>query len=321
MKFVKMDRLLHMVIVLLNRRRVRAKELADLFGVSVRTVYRDMDTLCQAGIPLVTCQGINGGIGIMDGYRLDTTVMTDDEWASVMLALKSLSSSHAHPLTQAVLDKIKALVPAHRQEHFRIKSDSVLIDLSPWESDKRLEEKIALFRQAIESSRLVAFTYSSTKGETMRRRAEPHTLVLKWQNWYLYGYCLERQAFRLFKLSRMKETEVLAETFCRKDIQTDCLPWTKEWNESGRMVEIVMRFAPQLRAMAEDRFGIDQVSTNEQGDAIVRFAYPDDEWLYGFLLSFGPQAEVLEPAYIRDIIFCRAEKVASLYREHHAPKT
>lgn len=312
---MRMDRLLHMVMILLHRRKMPAKELAAQFGVSVRTVYRDMETLCQAGVPLTTFQGANGGIGIADGYRLDRTVMTDDEWASVMLALRSISSSHPHTQTRSVLDKIQALVPAHREESFRMKTDSVMIDLSPWSNDTRMAEKLSLIRNAIEDSRLLAFVYSSVKGETLQRTVEPYTLLLKGRSWYLYGYCLQRGSFRLFKLSRMKDPAAQTETYRRREVP-DSLNWMTSWDKERPYVPITLRFAKELRSTAEDYFGVEQVHPyNAQGDVVTTFAYPEDEWLYGFLMSFGPGAEVLEPVYLREVIRLRAESIAAMYRQ------
>lgn len=308
---MKMDRLLHMVILLLNRRRMKARELADTLGVTVRTVYRDMESLCQAGIPLVTYQGQNGGIGIAEGYRLDRTVMTDEEWASVMVALKSLSKSYTGSNAAALVEKLRTVMPEQR-ESFRVKTESVLIDFSPWGADARTEEKVRLLKEAVESGRMVAFAYTSAKNETLDRRVEPHTLVLKGQSWYLYGWCGSRQDFRLFKLSRMREIRVLQEGFARREVRLDQWDLAEEWNRSGT-VEVLLRFEPGLRMVVEDRFGVEQVELDEAGRVLVRFAYREDEWLYGFLLSFGPGAEVLEPPHLREILRDRASRIAAMY--------
>jgi predicted DNA-binding transcriptional regulator YafY len=313
---MRMDRLLNMVVLLVNRRRVRAKELAEYFGVTVRTVYRDIDTICQAGIPVVSFPGLNGGLGIAEGYRLDRTVMSEDELVSVMVALQSVSSSYEDAHAAAVQEKIRAVVTDRQAERFRVRTESIRIDFSPWGTHPRLKADVELLKEAIESKSRVRFQYCSVKGEMLSREAEPYTLVLKNNHWYLYAFCLLRQEFRFFKLARMGELERLSPTFLRREMNLDELPWEQERQDPSRTVEMVLRFPMELRLLVEDWFGRGQgvpEPGREDRYLLVQAAWPEDEWLYGFLLSFGDRMEILEPVRLREHIRAVAGRIVSLY--------
>lgn len=296
---MKLDRLLAITIILINRNRVQAKELAEMFGVSVRTIYRDVEAINQAGIPVVAFRGANGGIGVVDGYRLHGNVLTSDELASIFSALKSVSSSLDDSSARAVLEKIKGLVPKSREESFKAKTEQVFIDFSPWGTDFWLAEKMDKLRGAIQACLLVSFTYCSARGDVTARTVEPHTLVLKEQKWYLYAFCALRNGFRLFKLTRIKDLKVLDAGFRRREINLEELPWDKGWDAPQNLVKLVLRFDAGMRILAEDWFGVENVRPDEAGGCIVEAVLPEDEWLCGFILSFGHRVEVLEPEGLR----------------------
>lgn len=127
---MKIDRLLSIVILLLNRPLIQAKELADMFEVSVRTIYRDIDSINSAGIPVVTYQGAGGGIGLMQGYRLDRNVLSQRELADIFSALQSASSigGEGHHL---LMEKISSVVPPSQISAFRSKTTQMIVDFSP----------------------------------------------------------------------------------------------------------------------------------------------------------------------------------------------
>jgi predicted DNA-binding transcriptional regulator YafY len=331
---MRLDRLLQMVVMLVNRKRVKAQELAEYFGVSVRTVYRDAETISLAGIPVVTYQGLNGGLGIAEGYRLDRTVMSEEELASVMIALKSVSSSIKDAHSEAVQEKIRAVVPESQASRFKERTDSVRIDFGPWGHRPGLMNDVELLKKAIGDKRKVCFIYCNAKGENEARTVEPYTLVLKNSHWYLYAYCLLRGGFRFFKLSRMRETEVLAEAFLKRDINLDELPWEQEWQKPSSTVPLLLRFPKELRPLLEDWFGVEQIkdclsdsgfnsthpSPGSSGFLLVQATFPEDEWLYGYLLSFGSKLEILEPERVRERVRTMAEQVVALYSKP-VPKT
>ncbi|WP_338751140.1 YafY family protein [Bacillus sp. FJAT-52991] len=305
---MKLDRLLTMTMILTNRKKVKAQELAELFDVSIRTIYRDVETLSCAGIPVVSQKGANGGISLIDGYRVDKQVLTKEELASLSVAIKSVLTSYEDPHAEAVLEKITGVA----DETIKQSIDQVFIDLSPWGQNVVLKEQLTLLKQAIRMGHCVSFSYLTSEGRQTNRWIEPHTLVQKGQTWYVYGYCRLRKEFRLFKIARMKDVKEEKESFERKELKLSELPWDKEWHQPQNLVDLTLSFDPQMVTTMEEMFGADSV---DREHSIVTVSMPEDEWLYGYLLSFGHRIRVVEPLHIRKIVKERAEEIVALYKE------
>nr|WP_306220218.1 YafY family protein [Cohnella sp. WQ 127256] len=316
---VKLDRLLAIVILLINRRIIQAKELADHFEVSVRTIYRDMDVLNQAGIPVISYQGAGGGIGLSEGYRLDRNVLTNNEMVAIVTALQSVSTTHDSPDIKQLLEKMQSVVPAAESEQFQIRTQQFIVDLSPWGRQSHMEDKLAHLKKAVEEAREVIFTYCNAQGEVTQRRVEPYTLVLKQQTWYLYANCLERKQFRLFKLFRMRDVEVQLSYFVRQNISLDQIPWNQQWTTAEKTTSLRLRFNQSVKHLAEEWFGVEaliaepQESESTEEKYVVVVDFPEDRWLYGFILSFGQDVEVLEPEHIRSKIKGIARNIEQIY--------
>ncbi|OKP73815.1 transcriptional regulator [Paenibacillus helianthi] len=311
---MKIDRLLSIVILLMNRPLVQAKDLAEMFEVSVRTIYRDIDSINGAGIPVVTYQGANGGIGLMEGYRLDRNVLTERELADIFTALQSVSSygGGGHNL---LMEKISSVIPPSKSQAFRTKTTQLIVDFSPWGLQGLLEERLSLLKEALEESTAVAFDYVDADGGVSHRSVEPYTLVHKGAGWYLYGYCTERQDFRLFKLQRMKALVKETRSYERLDIPLKDLPWTEGWKEPLHTQAIVLHFSAEGRHLAEDYFDSEELEPAGDGGYTVKVAYAENNWLYGFLLSFGTVVEVLEPEPIRRKLAGLAAEIAAKYKD------
>lgn len=312
---MKLERLLSIIILLMNRRIVQAKELAERFEVSVRTIYRDVDAIHAAGIPVVTYQGTNGGIGLTEGYRLDRNVMTNDELAAIVTALRSISTSYGGEQHLRLMEKINSVVPPDYAEQFHHKTSSVRIDYAPWDGHERLQPKLQLLKEAIDRCFVVGLAYSNAEGELTQRQIEPHTLVLKGRQWYLQAYCLEKELFRLFKLQRMKDLQMDAgRTFVRRELPAQATTAGGSTREHPQAEEIVLRFDAEARHLAEEWFGVEELLPAADGRWQVKKAYPEDEWLYRFILGMGHHVEVMEPAHLRDIIAGRAAHIAEKYK-------
>ncbi|WP_379127630.1 helix-turn-helix transcriptional regulator [Paenibacillus sp. sgz500958] len=310
---MKIDRLLSIVILLMNRNLIQAKDLADMFEVSVRTIYRDIESINQAGIPVVTYQGSGGGIGLMEGYRLDRNVLTSHELADIFTALQSVSTTYGGTGHALLMEKISSVIPPSESAAFRSKAAQLVIDYSPWGLNSPLEERLTVLKEALEACVIVAFDYVAADGRSSRRSVEPYTLLLKGQAWYLYGFCHMRQDFRLFKLPRMKDLVKSAENFVRQELTGIEYPWSNGWTREDSGVPIVLHFSPEGRHLAEDRFDSEELKPDGNGGYYVTLEYPEDSWLYGFLLSFGSAAEVLEPEHIRRRIGETAVEIAAKY--------
>jgi len=284
-----------------------------MFEVSVRTIYRDIESINQAGIPVVTYQGANGGIGLMEGYRLDRNILSDGELADIFTALQNVSAYGAGEHT-LLMEKISSVIPPAHMNAFRSKTTQLVVDFSPWGLRGPLEERLNLLKEALEESLAVSFDYVNADGRTSQRSVEPYTLVLKGQSWYLYGVCSLRQDFRLFKLLRMKSLVKETRRFIRQEFPVEESPWITEPRQEPQMVPVVLHFTSEGKHLAEERFDYTQLQPDGNGGYTISLDYPEDGWLYGFLLSFGTAVEVLEPEHIRCKIGELGAEIAAKYR-------
>lgn len=205
------DRQIGILSILLQKDTVTASYLAEQFEVSRRTINRDIEDLCKAGIPVVTKQGINGGISIMEDYKLDKTLFTQREIQDILAGLRSLDSVNGTNRYAKLKEKLSV-----GSSDFMVGNQSVLIDLSSWYKEA-LAPKIELIRTSIEKYRELEFTYYSPKGESIRQ-IEPYYLIFRWASWYVWGWCKNREDFRMFKLNRMDDLKILEKTFERRQV-------------------------------------------------------------------------------------------------------
>lgn len=306
---MKLERLLAIIMLLMNRGRMTAKELAEHFEVSTRTIYRDLEVINQAGIPIVTYQGANGGVGIMETFKVDRQVVTPDELLSIVAALKGVNSTLDDRQLQNIEEKMKTLIP---QGAKGLWDERIVIDFSSWGSNAVTREKVKLLRKAMEEEKVVHFFYTNAQGVAKDRVIEPEKLILKGYMWYLFGYCRMRQDHRLFRLSRMRDLRMGSERFVLRPLPVSEDPGGLE-NRGVHYIHLVLRFSPRVRVRVEDFFETEQVEVQDDGSLIVRVSYPEDEWVYGTVLSYGCDVEVLEPPHLREIICMRALRMLELY--------
>lgn len=309
---MKLDRLLSIVMILSNRRIVQAKQLAELFDVSVRTIYRDIDAINLAGIPIVTYQGMNGGIGISDNYKIDKNVLSQDDILSILGALNGIKSTLGDARIYGTIEKIKSLIPEYKAGEFKEKASQLVIDLSPWEGGEASDDRTKSIKKCIERCLVMSFEYSSSSGAVTRRNVEPLCLILKVNFWYLYAFCRERKDFRTFKLSRMRNLNVSNEVFKRREIALERLQWITE-DENSTLQQIILRFKPNYSILAEEKFGKENVVLDKYGYPVVKTFYPADNWLYGMILSFGEDVEVISPESLRDLIKEKIKMMGNIY--------
>jgi len=300
------------VVLLLRKERVQARELAEMFGVSVRTILRDVEAINLAGIPVVTYQGVNGGIGIAEVYRLDRSVLSADDMASLISLLRGVPGLLPETKSEVLVQKLKNVLTSAQLQALNAKANQLVIDPSPWGGYGRVKEAIALVRRAIEENNLIEFSYSDTTANKTRRGVEPYSLILKGQNWYLYGWCRLRHSFRVFKLSRIRELNVLDELFVARDVPLEQQPWEKEWQKTEYIVELELLFEKEMETVVGEWFGEESVR-DEDGRILVKAVLPENNWLYGFLLSFGSGVEVVGPPHIRTIVSEIAREIVNKY--------
>ncbi len=309
---MKISRLLGITVLLLNREKATARELARYFEVSERTILRDIEALSEAGIPIVASQGSGGGIGLMEGYTLDRQFLSFGELSSVVTALQGIAGLFAAPGYREAVDKIEALVPRSRKGELSEFRDMLDLDFTPWTWGRRNSTFPAVLLKAIRSRRTVKFRYLNSAGEILDRVVEPHRLSFRGSSWYLIGYCRLRGDFRVFRLSRIRDLSPGAEIFSRRKLPGEMLD--SFWNPAPRMIRMTLRFAERVRFLVEDTFAEESIERGADGSLIVKADYPEDDWLYGFLLGFGDRLEVVAPEPLRRKIAETAEKIVSLYR-------
>lgn len=307
---MKIDRLLSIVITLLNKERVQAAELAERYEVSVRTIYRDLETINSAGIPIVSYQGNNGGYGIMKEYSIDKQYLTLKEMLAIAYALKGIDSVKSNMSVPDTLGKIENLIPKEKKEEFRTKLETLVIDMEPWAVRNDISDKKALIEDAIESRNVIEFNYKSGKGEESLRKIEPMTLVYKGLSWYIYGYCRDKNDYRIFKIIRMKNITTTNDKFIRREQR-----YSFDYEAINKGKEKVrIRFSEKVREKVEEYFSFGEFFSDKEGYFIVETDLMDEEWFFPVIYSYGEMAEVIEPIYVRERIKNKVEKILNLYQ-------
>ena len=300
---MKIDRLIGILSVLLQKDKVTSAELAERFEVSRRTILRDIETLNMSGIPIVSGQGQGGGISVMEGYKMDRTLLSNEEMQAILSGLRSLDSVSGTNRYRQLMDKLSITDTAMVQA-----DNHIIIDLSRWDKTA-VADKIELIKQAMEKRLIITFRYFSPGGETLRR-IEPYHLVFQWSSWYVWGYCTDRHDYRMFKLDRLTEL-TLTDTPCAErevsEYTCDKLRHTK--GEVG----VKVRFDASVKWRIIDEFGADFLRYDENGSIIVDFTWSDLPSLYQYILSFGDTAEIIEPVRYRQEFSELVKKIMHRY--------
>lgn len=302
---MKIDRLIGILSELLQKDTVTAPELARRFEVSRRTINRDIEDLCMAGIPVSTRQGAGGGISIMEGYRVDKTLLTSRDMQMILAGLRSLDSVSGNHYYSRLMEKLQP-----GASDFINGRDSVLIDLSSWYKDA-LAPKIEAIQTAIDGKHLLTFQYYGPKGESSRC-IEPYYLVFKWASWYVWGWCRDREDFRLFKLNRMEQTAVSAEEFESREVP---LPDLRDERVFPGGIHVKALFEPEMKWRLVEEYGPYCFAEQPDGKLLFHGEYTNRENLTRWLLAFGDKVRLLEPEDLRAELLKAAEAMVAIYRE------
>ncbi|MBD5546361.1 MAG: YafY family transcriptional regulator [Lachnospiraceae bacterium] len=305
-----LSRLLNMVYLLMNKETVTAKELAERFEVSVRTVYRDVETLSMAGIPVYTRTGRNGGISLTEQFVLNKMLVTKEDQEQILAALASLRETGAGREDET-LEKLGAFFQAEPQNW-------VSIDFSDWSG--RRKEMFEEIRKAILSHTVLSFDYYGQYGEMRRRIVEPMQLLFKDYTWYLRAFCREREDMRQFKILRMKRMTMLEEKFKPRQIgfrEENQKEIAKDQQQVGgeAFPQISLWIDKKEAYRIYDRFEEEEITVLPDGNFKIQMNCILDDWVYGIILSFGPSAKVLEPETVRIEIKRRIHEMGEKYAE------
>ncbi|KRU46699.1 helix-turn-helix transcriptional regulator [Clostridium sporogenes] len=310
---MKINRLLAIVVILLNRKKISASELAEKFEVSVRTIYRDIEAINLAGIPIVSQIGNKGGFYIIDNYKINHQLLTLEDMISIIEALKNMNRFLDDKNVEVAIEKVKNIIPKEKKEVFDLHFEQMFIDTLPWGFKKCEEEnlKYKIIHDAIDLKKCIAFDYRNSKSEYNWREAEPLTLVFKGFYWYLFSFCKLKNDYRFFKLSRMENLALLDEKINKNRISY------KEYIDINKTQEvptrIVLKFNEKVRYRVDDCFHKDDIKIQEDGSIIVDTYFLEDEWVYSMILSYGEYVEVIEPNHIREIIKNKCKKINDIY--------
>ena len=289
------SRLFKIVYYILEKGRVTAPELAEKFEVSVRTIYRDVDVISSAGIPIYVTTGRNGGIQILDNYVLEKAFFSDKEKQDILAAMQSLSVVDS-TYKKEMLTKLSALFNMHSENWFEV-------DFGRWGSQTQDNVKFELLKKAAINHKVVAIVYVGSNCKKTKRNIHPLKLLYKSKEWYVKAYCPENDDFRLFKMNRIVESELLDEDFIPVDFPD------LQNTQQNTYNKIVLRFPKEMAYRVYDEFKDDELEEQENGDLIAAAYMPEDAWLIGYLLSFGSYVEVIEPVRLREILSIEAKKI------------
>ncbi|MDG5815892.1 YafY family protein [Chitinispirillales bacterium ANBcel5] len=310
---MRIDRLLAIVIMFLSRRKVTAQQVAERFDISVRTAYRDIEALNSAGIPIVSCQGSGGGYSLMENYKIDRQLFTLDDMLSIIAAFKGINATFSHKHFELLIEKIDSLISPENKHRLSKRSEPLVFDMSPWgPQDNQLNRCMQELYEAIIKNLLVEFSYYPPFKPVSQRTVEPLTILCKSFSWYLFAFCRLRNEYRIFKLKRIRGFNVLKEHFSPRDVS--CKEVLINDQKNAQEVSLLLRFSPSKRLLVEEYFPARLIETQHDGSLLVCAAMPEDEWLYGMILSFGPDVEVIEPCHIRSVIATKAANIKKIYQ-------
>jgi len=282
-----------------------------MFEVSPRTIYRDIDSINMAGIPVRGTSGVCGGFEIMQRYKIDKNVFSTADLSAILMGLSNVSKLIGRDELVNALAKVKSFIPADRAKDIEIKANQVYIDLSPWMDNGNIQPYLKLIKTALEESRVLSFKYRDRNGNMTVRTAEPYQLVLKSNNWYVQGYCLKRNDFRLFKLSRMSNLQMEEELFTPRDYERPQLDFSTILKTLQTHIKI--RIHKSIMDRVLDYCSYENFSPDGDAHYIVNFPFIENEYYYDILVGFGDKCECLEPLHIRAEMKRKLQDMVALY--------
>lgn len=299
---MKIDRLIGIITTLQQQKFVTAPYLAEKFEVSRRTINRDIEDICKAGIPIVTTQGANGGISIMEGFALDTTVFTEQELSAIFAGLKSLDSVSNTASAEKLAQKIGGSQAISIADH-------MVIDLASFYKDD-LAEKIDTIKLAIKESKCISFHYCYNKGEA-DKIIEPYLIVFKWSDWYVFGFCKERQEYRMYKLRRLWDLQITGEPFTARDI-----PEEKKQFGTHMTDDYVIRavYDASVKYRLVEEYGYNSFTEQEDGKLYTEWGFTRPENAVEWFLSFGSKVEIIGPESFKERYIVELEKMLQIHR-------
>lgn len=302
---MKYQIMVKMLMLLLSRRKVSAREIADRYEISVRSVYRYIEELCVAGIPIDVARGRYGGIMIADTYRLPVGYFTKDEYTAAVNALTAMASQVGDEAILTALEKLQRQSKSENAD--RSISGGIIVDGGTWGDTKNFADKMQVCERAVEESLSLDIDYISRTGEHSRRIIDPHVLIFKQNIWYVYAFCHTKQDFRTFKIGRIKNARYTGKTFEKRKVTREEIPLNFRYR-SDELTEISLEIEKDKLPDVEEWIGIDNIEPRGE-KFVAEVSMPDDEVLVNKILSFGGGVKVTSPASLRDKVIAAARKI------------
>lgn len=303
---MKTERLYAITVYLLNHGKTSASELAKRFEVSTRTIQRDIDSLCIAGIPVIATGGITGGYEISDQFNIDQELTTSGEYSLILTALRGLISATGSQTAKHTLEK---LTRSSNPE-----DSGILLDFSVLrEGDPAI---LQLLQTAVTEKRAVRFTYTNNNNETRVHCVEPIAVLYRWYAWYLLAYSRVKDDYRTYKLLRMSGLEITEEAFIKEHETADAIFQKTNRTDSRQYTDVLLFCKQSAKSRAMEYLKGHVVEEMPNGDVLLRTCVVDNEqFWFGALLSLGDEIEVIEPEAVRERVLYTAEKIVRQYRK------
>ena len=296
---MQINRLFEIVYILLERKTVTAKELAERFEVSTRTIQRDIEILSNSKIPVYANKGRGGGICLLDNFVLDKSILSDEEQNQILFGLQVQQKLN--------IDNKKTAFQKLTTIFNKASKNWIEVDFADWGIDNLKDNKFELIKKAILNNQVIQFVYYNSYGQETNRQVEPLQIWFKDKAWYIKGYCRLKKDYRLFKITRMKDVEILDEHFERE------LPKKLEQKYNLKTISLELEISKDISYRVYDEFQKENITKKENGDFIVKVEYPENDWVYGYILSFGEHVKVISPEYLKKAIKEKLEKTMKNY--------
>lgn len=306
---MKNEIMIRILFMLLARNKVSAAEIAARFEISRRTVYRYIDTLCLANVPILVDRGANGGFYIADSYKLNTVFLTEKEFAMLDEMMKSFESVFPDRDISSIREKL--FTPKFNKQT-TITSSSLIIDGTNW-ANGNTSPKIKIISSAIENSCLLDICYHDGSGNVTKRTIEPHAIALKYGLWYVFAYCRLRKDFRLFKISRIEYANI-GESFEKRPFNVNMLP-IEQWKTSDPLIDIEFEVEPDAKSEVEEWIGVENVYVTSSGKIKANARFPLNKSLISEIMRFGSSIKVINPKNLTAEILKVARDLVNLYNE------
>lgn len=300
---MKIDRLVSTIFLLMKKKKISARELSDYFGCSIRTIYRDIETLENAGVPIVSYQGIDGGFELVEGYRIEKPFLSSQEASTILGILEGL---------QHVIDDVELENISTKMQGADAAFSNIQFDMKGWEMSRDFKDKINLINNAISNHKALEIDYYSSYLEYTKRIIHPLKIIIKGSSWYLYAFCTLKDDYRLFKVPRIRNIAELTKVFdAKKYIQTPLL----DMNWGNPSEEILLKFDTKIYSSFKDFFLEENITEYNEDYFIVKVNFPYDQWVLSLVLSYGDMVEVLKPQKLKDDLIRHAEGILRLYKK------